>query len=60
MRIFREENIIIKHLADITPDPPDTIFVIAVPLVHNDNIFDVINKHEELSADQRFPPKYLN
>ena len=54
MKIFREENAIIKYQADITPEPPDTIFVIPVPLVNNDNIFDVIDNHKELTDDQRF------
>ena len=56
MRIFREEINIITHRADITPEPPDTTFVKAVPLVHDDKIFNSIAKHEGLTEDQRFFP----
>ena len=58
MRIFREENSIINHLADNTPDPPDSIFVKAVPLVNDDKIFNIIANHDNLTADQRFNSKF--
>ena len=55
MRIFREENQIFKYHADITPEPPDSIFVKAVPLVNTDKIFDIIDEHKGLTEDQRLP-----
>ena len=54
MKIFREENPLIHYQADITPEPPDSIFVTSIPLVNNDKIFEIIANHEGLTDDQRF------
>ena len=54
MRIFREENIVINYTSDTTPDPPDTIFVTSVPLIDDNNIFNVIANHKSLTDNQRY------
>ena len=54
MRICREEEPIIKYTRDSTPDPPDSTFVISVPLVTCNTIFDVIANHKTLTDDQRY------
>ena len=55
MRIYREENPIIKYTRESTPDPPDFTFVKPIPLVNCDNIFDIISTHKSLTDHQRYP-----
>ena len=52
--LIREEIPIIKYSSEKTAEPPDTTFEIAVPLVHDDNIFNIIANDLELSEDQRY------
>jgi hypothetical protein len=54
MRIFREENPTILYSRDNTPDPPDSTFLKSVPLVNDDEIFNIIAKHVSLTDHQRY------
>ena len=55
MRSFsREEIKIVRYSADTTPDPPDSTFVTLVPLVNNDDIFNIIDNHKGLTENQRY------
>ena len=57
MRILvREEIININYTSEETPEPPDTIFEIAVPQIHGDFILDKITNDVELTDDQRYIP----
>ena len=54
MRVLvREEIPIIKYSSEITAEPPDKIFEIAVPLIQDDCIFNAIANDIELTDDQR-------
>ena len=55
MRSFlREEIKTVRYSADTTPDPPDSTFATSVPLVDNDDIFNIISNHKELTEYQRY------
>jgi hypothetical protein len=51
--LVREEIQNLNYTSEKTPEPPDTIFEIAVPQIHDDFILDKIAKDIDSTDDQR-------